>query len=238
MIKKVLLFLLVTLVVSCRTIPPPTYYYGIFKFKQRADEVFLKPSFVSFLKTKPFCSMVLRVPVKPNNIVEEEKYNNRSMYFAIEKTLIENNFTVNDRSIFEKIMLKDSTAKPQTDLILELVDYKPVNYYTNKVIPETSTDEAETLLPKYFYFTGAQAQFKITHIKTNEVVAAFVLNYTPCTKGCRMKYTTSGLIEEVDGDFKTRKKNGYEAIDEDKNDLMFAELAKRLVTELRKKHDN
>ena len=160
------------------------------------------------------------------------------MYFAVEKTLIENNFTVSDRSIFEKIMAKDTGAKPQTDLILELVNYKPINYYTNKVIPETSTDETETTLPRYFYFTGALAEFKITRIKTNEVVAAFVLNYTPCTKGCRVKYSASGeIIEELEGDFKVRKKNGYESVDMDKNFEMFAELAKRLVLELRKNHN-
>ena len=229
-------FLIIT-ALSCRTIKPPIYYYGTFKFKQKPDEVFLKQSFISLLKTNPYSSIVLRVPDKPNSIVEEEKYTNRSMYFAIEKILIENNFTVNDRSIFEKKFTRDTSTKSQTDFILELVDYRPINYYTNKVIPEASKDESETVLPKYFYFTGAQAEFKITRIQTNEIVATFILNYTPCTKGCRMKYTVDGHVEEIDGDFKARKKNGYESTDIDEKTEMFIELAKRLVFELRKPRD-
>lgn len=223
---------------SCKTTRlPPTFKYGTFKFKQRNDDVFLTSNFTRFLKSNPFCSIVLKVPSKQNTIVEEETFTNRSMYFAIEKTLIKNNFIVNDRTIFEKKFNSDSISKTKTDLILELVDFTNVNYYTNKVIPEGTADETENTLPTYFYFRGATAQFKITHIKTNEVVATFVLQYTPCTKGCKMKYFSNGTIEEIEGDFKARKKNGYESVDVNENYEMFDELAKRLVFELRKPRD-
>ena len=213
---------------------PIVYYYGTFKFKQKLDEIFLSNNFTTFLKSNPYCSFVLRVPNKPANIVEEENSFNRSMYFAIEKSLLQNNFKVRDRSIFEKNFSNDSTIKPHTDLILELVNFTTVNYHTNKVIPEQSKDEAESTLPKHFYFTGARAEFKITNIASNEIVATFVLNYTPCTKGCKMKYSNEGTITEVDGDFKTRKSNGYESVDTDEDTEMFRELADRLVFELRK----
>jgi hypothetical protein len=213
---------------------PLVYRYGTFKFKQKQDEVFFNYNFTSFLKTNPYCSFVLRVPNKPDHIIEEESSFNRSMYFAIEKTLLQNNFKVRDRSLFEKNFSVD-TSKSQTDLILELVNFKTVNYHTNKVVPEASKEETESTLPKYFYFTGAQAEFKITHIRSNEVVATFVLHYTPCTKGCKMKYTDEGEITELDGDFKIRKKNGYESVDIDEDTEMFGELAERLVLELRKK---
>ena len=73
---------------------PIVYYYGTFKFKQKLDEIFLSNNFTTFLKSNPYCSFVLRVPNKPANIVEEENSFNRSMYFAIEKSLLQNNFKV------------------------------------------------------------------------------------------------------------------------------------------------
>ncbi len=160
------------------------------------------------------------------------------MYFALEMALTKANFTMNDRSLFEKRFARDSATKPSTDLILELVDYKQVNYYTNKVIPESAKDGSEYLLPKYFYFKGAEAQFKVTRIQTNEIVATFVLNYTPCLKGCKVKYNDEGYMEEVDGDFKIRKKNGDESTDRNENFEMFNELSKRLVLELRAPYEN
>jgi len=223
---------------SCRLFkhkpPPLVERYGTFKFRQKADEIYMSPAFNAFLKANPFCSVVLRVPSKSGNVVEEETSFNRSMYFEVEKTILKNNFKVRDRSLFVQ-KYKENTKKKETDLILELVTFKRVNYYTNKVVPETQPEETlETTLPQYFYFTGAYAEFKITNIATNEVMATFILNYTPCTKGCRMKYSNYGDITTVEGDFKTRKKNGYESIDLDEDAEMFSELANRLVAELRK----
>jgi hypothetical protein len=212
---------------------PINYRYGTFKFKQKPDEVFLSYNFTSFLKSNPYCSFVLRVPSRSATMLEEESSFNRSMYFAIEKTLLQNNFKVRDRSLFEKNFTLDST-KSHTDLILELVNFRTVNYHTNKVVPDASKDEVESTLPKYFYFTGGQAEFKITNIASNEIVATFILNYTPCTKGCKMKYSDEGEITELDGDFKARKKNGYESVDTDEDTEMFRELAERLVFELRR----
>ena len=235
--KIIIILFCLSLCFSCHIFKgkekPIVYRYGTFKFKQKPDDIFLSYNFTAFLKSNPFCSFVLRVPNKPANIVEEENSFNRSMYFAVEKTLLQNNFKVRDRSIFEKNFSND-TAKSHTDFIIELVNFKKVNYHTNKVIPEASKEETESTLPKYFYFTGAQAEFKITNIASNEIVATFVLNYTPCTKGCKMKYTDEGQITEVDGDFKTRKKNDYESVDIDEDTEIFKELSERLVFELRK----
>lgn len=236
--KSILIALLIGLVSSCRLFkikpPPIEYKYGTFKFKQKPDEVYLSPVFTAFLKANPYCSLVLRVPNKSGNVVEEETSFNRSMYFAVEKTLLKNNFKVRDRSLFEK-RYEEGTQKAETDLILELVTFKRINYYTNKVVPETLPEETlESTLPQYFYFTGAYAEFKITNIATNEIMATFVLNYTPCIKGCKMKYSNYGDITTVEGDFKTRKKNGYESVDLDEDAEMFSDLASRLVSELRK----
>lgn len=246
LLKSLLLAAFIGIVPSCKSIkrkssseskeslPPAEYRYGTFKFKQKPDEVYLSPAFTSFLKTNPFCSVVLRVPVKSGNVVEEEASFNRSMYFSIEKILLKNNFKVKDRSLFEK-RYQENPAKTDTDLILELVSFKQINYYTNKVIPEASKEEEESALPSYFYFKGAYAEFKITNVSTNEVMGIFVLNYTPCIKGCKMKYsTTTGEIKTVESDFKTSKKNGYESIDIDEGTEMFSELVARLVAELRK----
>ncbi len=218
---------------SCITPKPPIYLYGKFKFAQKPDEIILKPTLISFLKTKPQCSFVLRVPDKKNSIVEEERYSNRTLYFAIEKILLQRNFNVIDRSIFEKQFTSDSIPSPSADLILELIDNRLVNYYTNKVIPDEQRNDNEITLQKYFYFVGAQAIFKITNTKSGEVLGTFVLNYTPCTNGCKMKYTLDGVIEEVSGDSKTRKKLGYESTDIDDNYEMFIDLITRLVNELR-----
>lgn len=237
--KSVLFALCIGLITSCALFrhkqPPIQYKYGTFKFKQKPDEVYLSPAFISFLKTTPYCSVVLRVPSKSGNVVEEESSFNRSMYFALEQTLLKNNFKVRDRSLFEKTFSASSSSKPETDLILELVSFKKINYYTNKVLPEANPEESlESTVPAYFYFTGARTEFKITNIASNEVMATFVLNYTPCTKGCKMKYTNDGDITTVEGDFKNRKKNGYESVDIDEEAEMFSDLAARLVAELRK----
>lgn len=236
--KSILIALLVGVVPSCRLFKhrPPSivYKYGTFKFKQKTDEVYLSLVFTAFLKANPNCSIVLRVPSKSGNVVEEETSFNRSMYFALEKTLLKSNFKVRDRSLFEK-RYQESTPKADTDLILEMITFKRINYYTNKVVPETVPEETlESTLPQYVYFTGAYAEFKITNIATNEIMATFILNYTPCTKGCKMKYSNYGDITTVEGDFKSRKKNGYESIDLDEDAEMFSDLASRLVAELRK----
>ncbi len=229
------LYLFIGMVVftSCVTNRPPIYLYGKFKFAQKPDEINLKPALISFLKAHPQCAFVLRVPDKKNSIVEEERYSNRTLYFAIEKILLERNFNVIDRSLFEKQYTVDSLRHPSADFILELIDNRLVNYYTNKVIPDESRNDNEITLQKYFYFVGAQAIFKITNVHTAEVVGTCVLNYTPCTRGCKMKDTLNGIIEEVSGDSKTRKKLGYESTDIDDNYEMFIELITRLVNELR-----
>lgn len=230
-IKLILLAFIATFLFSCKSRYKPDYLYGTFKFKQRPDEVFIKSEFTDFVKENPYCSFVLRVPGESKSLLVEENFVQRSMYFAIEKQLVENYFNVHDRTLVDF----KSEKELKTDFILEMVSFKNVNYYTDKVIPEGNTEDNEVGLPHVFYFVGAQAQFKIVNVKTNAIMATFVLNYTPCLKGCKMKYTADGShIEEVSGDFKERKRNGYQSVDTDDNSMMFEELAQRLIFEIKK----
>lgn len=221
----------VTLISSCKVRHKPDFLYGTFKFKQKTDEVFIKSEFSDFVKENPYCSFVLRVPSETKDLLVEENFVQRSMYFALEKKLVQSYFNVHDRTLVDF----KSEKELKTDFILEMVNFKNVNYFTNKVIPEGNAEDKEVGLSNVFYFVGAQAQFKIINVKTNEIVATFVLNYTPCLKGCRMQYTADGNhIEEVSGDFKERKRNGYQSVDIDDNFVMFEELAQRLIFEMKK----
>jgi len=232
-----IIFLILFTCSSCVTIKTREICsYGRFKFTQKPDEINISPNLTNFLISNPACKFVLRVPVKPNNVVEEDKFFNKLWYFSIEKVLIDNYFRVIDRSLFEKKISDDNALEKTADLILELVDFRTVNYYTNKVVTEENNkSEKEFTLPKYYFFTGAQATFKIVDIRTCEIVATFVLHYTPCTKGCRMLYCSSGRVEEIKGDMVTRKKIGYKSVDIDIENEMFLDLTKRLVGELRKR---
>lgn len=232
-VRVSMILLIVITQYSCRTLKPHILY-GSFKFRQRADEMIFKPDFISFIESKPNCSFVLRVPLIGENVTEEGRFREKSQYFTIEKILMKNGYTVNDRNLFEKRINHNIETAEQTDFILELVEFNNVNYYTNKVIPESSKDNSEATLPRFFTFTGGLANFKIIRIETNEVVAISTLNYTPCTEGCRIRYTNRGIIEEVEGDVKIRKKTGYQSIDKDKNAIMLEELSIRLFDQIKK----
>jgi hypothetical protein len=220
------------LLLSCKT-PKELPSYGTFKFKQKKDEVFLKPSLISFLKNKGDCSIVLRVPSTGSELTEEEEFRNRTMYFAIEKILTENKFAVKDRALFNRAIQSDSLSNP-ADLILELVSFQPVKYFTSKIIPDGAKEEKEADLPRNYYFNGGLAEFKLIQLNTNEVVGVFVLNYTPCTKGCRVEYYSSGEYRELDGQLHEKNNKGYTALQKDEDYAMFAEMAAKLVMELRK----
>jgi hypothetical protein len=228
---------------SCTTIQQETCSYGTFRFTQKPDEINISQNLIVYLKSNPSCRFVLRVPIIPNNLAEEDKFINKPLYFSIEKILIDNRYSVIDRSLFEKKISDNISPEKTTDLILELVDFKPVNYYTDKVIPDHNRtvrfqDKSnEITLPQYYYFTGAQVIFKIVDVHSSEIVATFVLNYTPCTKGCKMKYCSSGRVEEIRGEKITRKKRGYKSVDIDFESEMFVDLVKRLVGELKRVTD-
>lgn len=179
---------------------------GTFKFKQKPDDINISSSLISFLKSNPACKIVLRVPTKPDKIAEEGGYINKPLYFSIEKILLDNYYRVIDQSLFEKKISENNSLEKTADLILELVNYKLVNYYTDKVVPEDNKNEKEITLSRFYYFTGAQATFKIIDIRTCEIVATFILNYTPCTKGCKLRYCSSGRIEEIKNEKTIRKK--------------------------------
>lgn len=213
------------------------FLYGTFKLRQRPDEIMLKPDLISFVESNPRASFIVRVPVVSENVTKEEPFEDKSRYFALEKILIESGFVVNDRTLYEKRVTQNIDYLNTTDFVLELVHFKLVNYTTNKVIPEGAKDYKDIELPRYFMFIGSQAEFKIIRVETNEVVAVCTLNYTPCTDGCRMKYTTDGYIQQLDGDLKTRRKNGYQSVDIDRSSIMFSELAARLVREIRRQSE-
>jgi hypothetical protein len=198
MIKKptFAILLLSGLLFSCK-VSKQVLRTGTFNFRQKPDEIYISADCHTFLKHNPYCSFVLRVPSKKNNVVEEESYNDKIMYFDMENVFLNKYFKIKDRSFAEKLLEKAEQVEYRPDFLLELLDVSPVPYYTSEILHISGTDTTVTKSKLTFYFAGAKAAFKIIDVKTGEVTATFTINYTPCTKGCTVRYDafTGQIIE-------------------------------------------
>ena len=225
---------------SCKVAREPNYNYGTFKFTQKPDDVFFTPALKLFLKNNPNCSILLRAPQKAEFVSQEEQFNNKALYFEIEKSLTANNFKVADRNLLERNLFTDSSKKIGVDLIIEMIDIATVTYWTDKIIPAESNSsliikaEKEISLGKKIYFNGSKASFKIIMSQSRAIVGTLVLNYTPCMQGCRIKYSSGGLIEEAYSTGHTKRKKGYEYLDEGEDSEIFTQFAKKICEELKK----
>lgn len=212
----------------------PKTSYGTVTFAVKEDIINIQPKLKQLLQSKPNCVFLVRVPNKADNVVEEEQGFNRSIYFALEQTLIDSHYVVRDRSLFDVNNDIATEARNNTDLILELVAYKDVQYYTNKIEPETARGNNKKILPSYVYFTGREAKFKIIDIKTNEIVGLFTLNFTPCVTGCTMQFVDGVMTQNAENLVNRHTKRGFESNLNDVDVEEFTNICRRLVEQLHK----
>ncbi len=173
--------------------PPVVYQYenGLFTLEQDKDEVFTKPSMARLFQTAKSRSIVLRVPVSGEKIMEEQVQKSNVLYSTIEKELAKAGFIVRDRALFTKVLEQgnlDYTKIGQlteTEMILELVRFSSKTYFTQKYKDETGTEKST---PEPMSFTGASIEFKLISVKENDLVGAYIFNYTPCTTGCTRRF--------------------------------------------------
>jgi hypothetical protein len=165
-------------------------------------------------------------------------YDDNLLYNAIEKELFREGFSVRDRGLFNEVLDKAGSVDyskvnglTNTDLILEWINIdRQVRYNTNVCyVPGKGGKEKTIQLPTNFQRLGASVEFKLVHVKTNEVVGTYKLHYTPCSTGCEYQYKGGRLTPYV-----VRTKIGpYEAVEQDELELFMTDATKQLVQAMR-----
>ncbi len=121
----VILFLISISVSACMMPQIVTTY-------QARNDLILKDSWKDFLTKNPNPKVVLRVPDSPKDITQSEMMTYNSLYSHIEKSMLEANFTVRDRSLLKEVLNRaggelnyaDIGKKIDTDVIVEIVNVK------------------------------------------------------------------------------------------------------------------
>lgn len=183
------------------------------------------------------------------NLPVKQLYDETALYNAIEKQLFKEGFSVRDRGLFNQVLddnksldyskIKDLT---NTDLILELVSLEnSVGYTTN--VCHTNPDNKQRVINEYRDTGGASVEFKLVHVKTNEIVGSYKLHYTPCLEGCRGLYTKKGpqgvfvntfwLKPGEKEQLRQLNRKAYEELDQDQLEAFIADATHQLVKTMR-----
>ncbi|QJW90790.1 hypothetical protein HNV11_16090 [Spirosoma taeanense] len=176
----------------------------------------------------------------------ESQYDETALYNAIEKQLFKEGFSVRDRGLFNEVLDDNQsidyskiTALTNTDLILELVRIDNLVGYTTNVC---YADDEEKPINGY-RTVGASVEFKLVHVKTNEIVGSYKIHYTPCLDGCRGLYrkgsprghfTDSPWLKP--GELRQLQKlsrKPQETLDQDELELFIANATHQLVQTMR-----
>jgi len=141
------------------------------------NEIVVKPSLVTFLKTTPEPKIVLRVPVPQGNLAQEEQKNSEalnSVYNVIEKELLKAGFTVRDRALLTEVLRNNPKIdyraikeKIDTQLILEIVSLTPWDY-SNPEYKRADTG-APGQAPIPFKLVGSRIMAKLIMVETGEI---------------------------------------------------------------------
>jgi hypothetical protein len=192
----VILIFAVALIGSTSNQPQPIdYTTGTFTFPNEKDEIFTKPSLSKILKSSDKLSIVLRVPAPGGTVTAEQKQKDSVLYNIIEKEFAKAGFIVRDRALFAKVLEQETQDYKkiehitETDLILELLSYNLKQPYRTKLYRDEKGKMQEAPIEITFY--GARVEFKLTSVKENDMVGSYTFNYTPCTEGCKHKFSSS-----------------------------------------------
>lgn len=208
------------------------------KFTPKADEIVKTESLKQFLSASKNPKVVLRVNQSANTLTETE--NNDYLYNAIENQLLSSGFTVRDRQLFNKIIGNNDNnidyqklrEKSDTDLIIELTKLDPqILYTTNKYYDNKGNEKVNTSVRHERY--GAEVEFKVILIDTNEFAGVYEFNYTPCEEGCVVSKSFKELRKEGIRNKKDREE-GYEGVERNELEDFIKDATKKLVAEMRK----
>jgi hypothetical protein len=206
---------------------------AIVRFTPKAPELYSKKSLAQILKNAPSPKIVLRVPVSNTNSADgrqtaesplrivtagSQGESEAIIYNAIEKQLFRSGFTVRDRALFNEVLRKSGNIDyttvnglTDTDLILELVRLDTqVPYVTNKYYQQNKKKEVERTLNdpnSKLTLYGGLVEFKVIHVRTNELLGTYLFNYTPCLEGCPYELQSDGKLVKVGS---TEKAIAYE----------------------------
>lgn len=141
------------------------------------NELVVKPSLVSFLKSTPEPKIVLRVPVPQGNLTQEEQKNSEalnSVYNVIEKELLKAGFTVRDRALLTEVLRNNPKIdyraikeKIDTQLILEIVSLTPWDYSTPEYKRVDTGAAGQAQVP--FKLIGSRIMAKLIMVETGEI---------------------------------------------------------------------
>lgn len=176
----------------------------------------------------------------PATQVVEQQYDETALYNAIEKQLFKEGFSVRDRGLFNQVLdsnhsidyskIKEFT---NTDLILELVSLDgSVGYTTN--VCYSDPDNKQLLIDEYRDLRGASVEFKLVHVKTNEIIGSYKLYHTPCLSGCRGLYSKKGtqgvfVVSPWLKPGETASKKPYQRLDQDELESFITDATQQLV---------
>ena len=249
-LRLVIFIFFLIAIFSCSSLKKYERYSGLsYILKPKADEIYLNPSLKKCLESEPYCSMIFSKIISHQHVIskEEEDYYTNYLYSAIINKLVKNNLVVNsktlnkDRFLLNQASIYDSlniTNEFASDLMIDFVDFRSIEYQTNRVIPDTSKVKKEIIFPKPLYFRGQSLMFKITHILTGEIIGNFIFNYTPCINGCDLIYNKDNSNNINSIYFKRTKSKNKPKIDTDENSKIFEELLSRFISELLKYRNN
>ena len=179
----------------------------------------------------------------------EPQYDETALYNAIEKQLFKEGFSVRDRGLFNQVLDANQSVAysrisslTDTDLILELVRLdNPVGYTTN--VCYTESDDQQRLINDYRDMRGASVEFKLVHVKTNEIVGSYKIHYTPCLEGCRGLYKKAGargvfinspwLKPGEKAEQRRLSNKAYQELDQDELESFITDATHQLVKTMR-----
>lgn len=208
---------------------------GTVKLTAKNDEIFTKPSLISYLNQTKSPTIVLRVPLQVDKLLEENRYSKSQIYNTIEKELAKANFIVRDRALYQKVLDQNVSTDyskikelTETDLILELVSADDERYNTNQYVNRKGkprmTDGPMTIF-------GKQVEFKLIKVKENDLVGSYTFHFTPCVNGCVYNIDHFGTLYNVSTTSKIVKP--YEFVTQDRLEEFYKNCAKLLIKELR-----
>lgn len=127
---------------------------------------------------------------------------------AIEKQLFRSGFTVRDRALFNEVLRKSGdidyttvNSLTDTDLILELVTFTTqLPYVVSQYYQKTKKGEVQRALANpqnSLTLYGGLVEFKLIHVRTNEVVGTYRFNYVPCLEGCPYEIQPDGTLRRA-----------------------------------------
>lgn len=169
----------------------------------------------------------------------ELKYDETALYNAIEKQLFKEGFSVRDRGLFNQVLDANQSVAyskisslTDTDLILELVRIdNPVGYTTNVCYLEPGNQQR--LINEYRDMNGASVEFKLVHVKSNEIVGSYKIHYTPCLDGCQGIYRKSGSRGIFTRDTQKLINRAYQMLDQDALELFITDATHQFVKTMR-----